>query len=140
MVITPHMVSKAVSSCHMWCRGQCRHATCDVMGGVVGGVVAWPWWVSSCCMCRGGCCHVAVMMGVSHHVVSQSWLLHCIVVSWLQSLHYMWCRSHSHCAMWCCGHGGCCHTAWHCRIIIMVGDWAMVGPGGRGWLCLHWQR
>ena len=64
------MVSKVVSLRHAWCHGQCRHATHDVMGGVVaprvvsqavllhgrGGChvmaafVAWLWWVSSCCV------------------------------------------------------------------------------------------
>jgi hypothetical protein len=55
-------------------------------------------------------------------------------------------------APWCCGHGGCRRAALCCGdapcgatvaitvvVVVVVGGWAMVGPGRRGQLCVCQQ-
>ncbi len=98
-------------------------------------------------------CHVLWSRQVSLcHVVSQLWLLH----GHGGCRHTMWCCNHGCCAVWC---HGCCHCTMcgvavmaiaPCGVVVMEGvvvprgitvsGWAMVGLGGRGWLCVHWQR
>ncbi len=109
-------------------------APCVVLRSWLLRCVLWLWWVLLC------------------RVVSQLWLLHgrggCCRTTW--------CHNHGCCAVWCCGHH-CCTMCGvmvmaivPCGVVvvegvvmpcgIMVGGWAVVGPRGRGWLHVCWQR
>ena len=103
----PHLVSQALSLHHVLCCGCCR---CMAMVGIVlqlhllrghGGCHCTVLCHGQgCCMVMVGVvvpCYVTVMMGVSCDVMSQSQLLHCMVVLWSQSLHCVWCHGHGHC-------------------------------------------
>jgi hypothetical protein len=148
------LVLRLPLSCHAWCRGHCCRTVwvlwlpASRCVGVVAVSVAprgccgcWHCavWVlqlpSSHCMWCCGRCHRAAH-GVAGAVITPH------MVAWSRSSHSMWCCGHGGRAVWCCGRGGCrrgCRHHRH-RIIIVVGGWAVVGPGGRGRLRVHWQR
>jgi hypothetical protein len=147
------LVLRLPLSCCAWCHEHCcgcqRRAVwvlqllvsrCVGVAAAIVTLCVVSWALSSRrAWCHGRCCHAArgvVGAVVTHHTVS-----------WSRSSHRVWCCGHGRRAVWCCGRGGCCRTVWHCgrgrhrrRIVIAVGGWAVVGPGGRGRLCVRLQR
>src|SRR6266851_3943448 len=79
-IITQHVVSQALLSCCIWCCSCCHHTTYGVMvvvgvikpHGVTVVFIAWSRWVLSC--------YAVLQLQLLHCMVSQSWLLHHVVL------------------------------------------------------------
>src|SRR6266851_4107254 len=103
------MVSKVLSSCHVWCCG-CCHCVAVV------GIVLWSHLLrghSGCChtvLCCGGHCRTMLCRGHNGCVMPGGVVVVVVtphVVLWAS--HHVWCcRCYGCHTMWCCSHGGCC--------------------------------